>query len=106
MKGRRRDSNLQFVRDMLTKKAFDREAVLRTYCNIRRGGRGAGQGAGSGHLVAEAVGRRPPAATGALRVRNAIYEQVFDERWARDHLRLNVNWRRRLHARSLPSCWS
>ena len=31
-----------------------------------------------------------------LRVRNAIYEQVFDEHWVRDHLRLNVNWRRRL----------
>jgi ketosteroid isomerase-like protein len=31
-----------------------------------------------------------------LRVRNAIYEHVFDEQWARDHLELNVNWRRRL----------
>jgi len=33
---------------------------------------------------------------GMLRVRNPIYERVFDERWARDHLRLHVNWRRRL----------
>ena len=33
---------------------------------------------------------------GVLRVRNAVYEHVFDEQWARDHLRLNVNWRRRL----------
>ena len=30
------------------------------------------------------------------RVRNAVYEQVFDERWARTHFELNVNWRRRL----------
>ena len=31
-----------------------------------------------------------------LRVRNSIYEHVFDGRWAREHARLNVNWRRRL----------
>ena len=37
--GAETDSNLQFVRDMLTKKAFNREAVLRTYGNIRRGER-------------------------------------------------------------------
>ena len=29
-------------------------------------------------------------------MRNAVYEQVFDERWARTHFELNVNWRRRL----------
>jgi PASTA domain len=33
---------------------------------------------------------------GLLRVRNAIYEHVFDQRWARVHRRLHVNWRRRL----------
>ena len=37
--GAETDSNLQFVRDMLTKKAFDREAVLRTYLDVRRGRR-------------------------------------------------------------------
>ena len=89
------DSNLQFVRDMLTKKAFNREAVLRTYWNVRRG-----------QLVADkeldqvdtwlklsGVVRRQD---GVLQVRNPIYERVFNERWARDHLRLHVNWRRRL----------
>jgi hypothetical protein len=29
-------------------------------------------------------------------VRNAVYEHVFDEAWVRHHLRLHVNWRRRL----------
>jgi hypothetical protein len=33
---------------------------------------------------------------GLLEVRNAIYEQVFQKQWARDHLTLYVNWRRRL----------
>jgi AAA-like domain len=89
------DSNLQFVRDMLTKKAFDREAVLRTYERVRRGERvpDTEQDQVTSWLkLSGVVGREQ----GALRVRNAIYEQVFDERWTRDHLRLNVNWRRRL----------
>ena len=37
--GAETDSNLQFVGDMLTKKAFDREAVLRTDPDVRRGRR-------------------------------------------------------------------
>jgi hypothetical protein len=89
------DSNLQFVRDMLTKKAFDREAVLRTYGNIRRGERVPDKEldqVASWLKLAGIVCRRD----GVLSVRNAIYEHVFDERWARDHLKLNVNWRRRL----------
>ena len=36
---RENDSNLQFVRDMLTKNALDKEAVLRTYRNVWRGQR-------------------------------------------------------------------
>jgi len=89
------ESNLQFVRDMLTKKAFDREAVLRMYRDVR-----------GGHSVTDneldlvaswlklsgVVGRR----AGLLQVRNAVYETVFDEAWVRQHQRLHVNWRRRL----------
>ena len=89
------DSNLQFVRDMLTKKAFNREAVLRTYRNIRRGERVPDKEldqVASWLKLSGVVCRRD----GVLRVRNAVYEHVFDEQWARDHLRLNVNWRRRL----------
>ena len=54
------DSNLQFVRDMLTKNAFNREAVLRTYLRIRRGDAGPRPGARSGHVVAEVVRHRGP----------------------------------------------
>jgi len=89
------DSNLQFVRDMLTKKAFYREAVLRTYWNIRRGRQVVDQELDQvdNWLKLSGVVRRQD---GVLRVRNPIYERVFDEGWARDHLRLHVNWRRRL----------
>ena len=101
--GAETDSNLQFVRDMLTKKAFNREAVL-------------------GRTATSAAARHVPdkeldqvtswlklsgivaGRDGLLRVRNAMYEQVFDERWAREHLRLHVNWRRRL-ARVAACCW-
>jgi hypothetical protein len=89
------DSNLQFVRDMLTKKAFDREAVLRTYGSIRGGDRVPDKEldqVASWLKLSGIVCRRD----GLLKVRNPIYEHVFDVRWARDHLRLNVNWRRRL----------
>jgi hypothetical protein len=93
--GAESDSNLQFVRDMLTKKAFNREAVLRTYWNIRRGVDVADKELDQvdNWLKLSGVVRRE---SGMLRVRNAIYERVFDEQWARDHLRLHVNWRRRL----------
>jgi hypothetical protein len=89
------ESNLQFVRDMLSKKAFDREAVLRTYGEVRRG---LAVPDNELDLVASwlklsgVVGRRG----GLLRVRNAVYERVFDDAWVRHHLRLHVNWRRRL----------
>lgn len=89
------DSNLQFVRDMLTKKAFNREEVLRTYGKVRRGDRVPDQELDqvtSWLKLSGIVCRRD----GLLRVRNAVYGHVFDERWARDHMRLNVNWRRRL----------
>ena len=93
--GAESDSNLQFVRDMLTKKAFNREAVLRSYWNIRRGREVADKELDQvgNWLKLSGVVRRHD---GVLRVRNPIYERVFDERWARDHLRLHVNWRRRL----------
>jgi AAA-like domain/PASTA domain len=89
------ESNLQFVRDMLTKKAFEREAVLRTYGHVRSG---VSVPDNELDLVASwlklsgVVGRK----SGLLKVRNAVYERVFDEAWVRHHLRLHVNWRRRL----------
>jgi hypothetical protein len=89
------DTNLQFVRDMLTKKAPNREAVLATYEAIRGGARVADRELDqtASWLKLSGVVRRHD---GLLRVRNALYERVFDRRWARVHRRLNVNWRRRL----------
>jgi hypothetical protein len=89
------DTNLQFVRDMLTKKALNREAVLATYEAIRGGARVPDRELDqtTSWLKLSGVVRRDE---GLLRVRNAVYERVFDRRWARVHRRLNVNWRRRL----------
>ena len=89
------DTNLQFVRDMLTKKAFNREAVLATYQAIRGGARVPDKELDqvASWLKLSGIVRRQD---GLLRVRNAIYEHVFDQRWARVHRRLHVNWRRRL----------
>jgi hypothetical protein len=80
---------------MLTKKAFDREAVLRTYGIIRSGRRVPDRELDqvTSWLKLSGIVRRQD---GVLVVRNPVYEQVFDERWARDHLRLHVDWRRRL----------
>lgn len=93
--GAETDSNLQFVRDMLTKKAFNREAVLRTYERVRRGEQvpdlELDQVTSWLKLSGIVVSRNH-----WLRVRNPIYEHVFDVRWAHEHARLNVNWRRRL----------
>ncbi len=93
--GGENDTNLQFVRDMLTKKAFNREAVLGTYEAIRGGARVPDDElnqTASWLKLSGIVGRHE----GLLRVRNAIYEHVFDRKWARVHRRLHVNWRRRL----------
>ena len=89
------DTNLQFVRDMLTKKAFNREAVLAAYDAIRSGARVNDKELDqiASWLKLSGIVRRQD---GLLRVRNAIYEQVFDQRWARVHRRLHINWRRRL----------
>ena len=89
------DTNLQFVRDMLTKKAFNREAVLATYDAIRSGARVPDKEHDqiTSWLKLSGIVRRQD---GLLKVRNPIYEKVFDERWARVHRRLNINWRRRL----------
>jgi len=89
------DSNLQFVRDMLTKKAFNREAVLETYGRVRRGERVPDQELDqvTSWLKLSGIVRRHER---HLQVRNAVYAQAFDERWVREQRRLHVNWRRRL----------
>jgi len=86
------DGNLQFVRDMLTKRAPDVEGALTIYGEIRAGNavRDEEQSPVKTRLKLSGVVRREGA---ELRTRNRIYEAAFDEQWVKDHL--PVNWRKR-----------
>ena len=86
------DGNLQFVRDMLTKRAPDVEGALTTYGEIRAGNavRDEERSTVITHLKLSGIVRREGA---GLRTRNRIYETVFDEQWVKDHL--PFNWRKR-----------
>ncbi|MDF5721613.1 MAG: CHASE2 domain-containing protein [Rhizonema sp. PD37] len=80
------DNNLQFVRDMLTKRAPDLEGVLTTYREIRRGKRSVSdeeQSLIKSHLKLSGVVRQENA---RLCVRNPIYEKVFDDKWLKNIL--------------------
>ncbi|MEH2268123.1 MAG: CHASE2 domain-containing protein [Nostoc sp.] len=83
----KQDNNLQFVRDMLTKRAPDLFAVLTTYSEIRRGKRivlDEEQSLVKSHLkLSGIIVRREHA---RLCVRNLIYKKVFDDRWLKEHL--------------------
>ncbi|OKH56980.1 AAA-like domain-containing protein, partial [Scytonema sp. HK-05] len=83
------DNNLQFVRDMLTKRAPDKEGVLSVYREIRRGKSilDEEQSIVKSHLKLSGVVRRENA---VLKVRNRIYQQVFDLKWVNKHLPLNL----------------
>lgn len=82
------DNNLQFVRDMLTKRAPENleQEVLETYRQIRRGKQAVSdeeQSLVKAHLKLAGVVCREDT---ALRVRNAIYREVFNPQWIRKHL--------------------
>ncbi|MEH2154309.1 AAA-like domain-containing protein, partial [Nostoc sp.] len=86
------DNNLQFVRDMLTKRSPDPE-VLTIYREIRWGKRAVvdeEQSLAKSHLKLSGVVRRE---NNVLQVRNQIYRQVFDYKWINKHL--PFNWRDR-----------
>jgi WD40 repeat protein len=88
------DHNVQFVRDMLTKRAADPEAVLTTFRAVRRARPPVPdeeQSLVKAHLKLSGVVRRE---RGTLRVRNRVYRTIFDEHWIGEHL--PVNWARRL----------
>ncbi|MEH1858084.1 MAG: AAA-like domain-containing protein, partial [Nostoc sp.] len=89
------DNNLQFVRDMLTKRAPDLE-VLTIYRQIRLGKRAVvddEQSLAKSHLKLSGVVRQE---YNVLRVRNQIYQQVFDYKWINKHLPFNLRdrWER------------
>ncbi|MDZ8184087.1 MAG: AAA-like domain-containing protein [Nostoc sp. ChiSLP02] len=89
------DNNLQFVRDMLTKRSPDPE-VLTIYRDIRYGKRAVvdeEQSIIKSHLKLSGVVRRE---NNVLQVRNEIYRQVFDYKWINKHLPFNLRdrWER------------
>jgi WD40 repeat protein len=89
-----KDNNLQFVRDMLTKRAPDKSEVLTTYREVRRARRPVAdeeQSIVKSHLKLSGIVYRKQ---GSLRVRNAIYSEVFDDHWVSQHL--PINWAKRL----------
>lgn len=78
---REQDSNLAFIRDMLTRQAPDKQGVLATYAEIRSGVRPVPDDERSvikAHLKLSGVVR---SVNGCLEVRNPLYATVFDSRW-------------------------
>ena len=88
------DNNIQFVRDMLTRRAPDLTGVLTTYRQIyhsRPQVLDEEQSLVKNHLKLSGIARRDGR---VLRVRNLIYQRVFDERWIKEHL--PTTWPQRL----------
>ncbi len=88
------DNNLQFVRDMLTKRAPDIISVLSIYQQVWRDRHSVideEQSLVKSHLKLSGVVKREGK---TLKIRNAIYRQVFNNTWIGNHL--PVNWTKRL----------
>ncbi|MEP7133676.1 MAG: SUMF1/EgtB/PvdO family nonheme iron enzyme [Chloroflexota bacterium] len=80
----KQDNNLQFVRDMLTKRAPDTQRVLKTYKDIRSGKKVSDdeRSIPKAHLKISGVVRRE---NGNLKPRNRIYERTFDLAWVKEN---------------------
>src|SRR5262249_47813833 len=88
------DHNLQFVRDMLTKRAPNARSVLTTYreiCLGRHPVRDEEQSLVKAHLKLSGIVCREQ---DALRIRNPIYAEVFDQQWVQEHW--PVHWIKRI----------
>ena len=89
-----KDKNVQFVADMLIKRAPDVAGALTIYRKVLRDKSPVGdeeQSLLKSHLKLSGVVRRE---NGQLRVRNLIYKQVFNESWIKEHF--PINWTKRL----------
>ena len=94
------DNNLQFVRDMLTKRAPDLSEVLYTYrevLNHKHPVQDEEQSLVKSHLKLSGVAQRRH---GELSVRNPIYARVFNDAWVKHHL--PVNWFKRARRAGIP----
>jgi tetratricopeptide (TPR) repeat protein len=88
-----RDSNLQFVRDMLTQRAPDKATVLKTYRRIHAGKAVPDEERSlvKTHLKLSGVVKRKE---GNLTIRNRIYDQVFNQEWISQNM--PRDWARRI----------
>ncbi len=80
----RQDNNLQFVRDMLTKRSPDIQRVMKTYKDIRSGKKvnDDERSIPKVHLKISGVVHREQ---GHLNSRNRIYERTFDLKWIKEN---------------------
>ncbi len=80
----KQDNNLQFVRDMLTKRAPDIQRVLKTYKDVRSGKTVTDdeRSIPKSHLKISGVVRRKDV---NLSTRNRIYERNFDLKWIKEN---------------------
>lgn len=86
----KQDGNLQFVRDMLTRRSPDVPKVLRVYEKIRSGKniKNEQQSLVLAHLKISGVVHER---NGRLVVRNRIYEQAFNARWVKQSMPSTVH---------------
>jgi hypothetical protein len=92
-----KDSNLQFVRDMLTRNAPDQKAVMRKYRDVRRGKRSVANEEADPICVWLRLSGVVRNRDGTLSVSNFIYQTVFDVTWITKNYK--VDWAER--ARSM-----
>ncbi|MEM9273594.1 MAG: AAA-like domain-containing protein, partial [Cyanobacteria bacterium P01_F01_bin.143] len=98
----KQDTNLQFVRDMLTRRSPDTEKELNTYREVLLGKHKVTDEEISlvkSHLKLSGVVKRSP--DGVLQVRNKIYRQVFDLAWVKENL--PINWLKSLRRAAVTS---
>ncbi len=84
----RQDNNLQFVRDMLTKRSPDLSRVLKIYKDIYTGKKVTDdeRSIAKAHLKISGVVRSE---NGFLLLRNQIYKKVFSAHWAQENIPKN-----------------
>lgn len=87
-----KDSNLLFVRDMLSKRASNPVEVLKVYREVRLGMhpvRDDEQSLIISHLKLSGVVTR---VNNNLKLRNPIYQEVFGKSWINEHLKFYIDW--------------
>jgi WD40 repeat protein len=79
----REDSNLNFVRDRVTKNARWAPAMLKLYRRIRRGEKVIDDTRSPVYTGLKLAGLVTPRTDRSLRVRNRVYEHIFTDGWAK-----------------------